>query len=190
MPHSASAGACCARPGVFPDLTQAVEFRSVKTASAFCTFMSRLGWQMSRLERPRRASGPPLVSFGIRVVTAAEGPLAGAKWRFLRRIPPRDQLLSRPNLARPPPGGTGGLATPRPGLPRACTTRPLHTRETRLSWFGGSSRFVYSYRRASIGSRADARIAGTRPNTMPTVAENPIPRANDHQGSEIGKLVA
>ena len=30
-------------------------------------------------------------------------------------------------------------------------------------------------------------MAGKRPKKMPTLAEKPMPRANDHQGSETGK---
>jgi hypothetical protein len=44
----------------------------------------------------------------------------------------------------------------------------------------------YSYRSASIGSSRDALIAGNRPKKMPTLAENPIPIANDHHGNETG----
>src|SRR5581483_11134174 len=46
---------------------------------------------------------------------------------------------------------------------------------------------VYSYRKASIGSRREALKAGYMPKKMPTDAENPMPIANDHHGSEIGK---
>ena len=49
---------------------------------------------------------------------------------------------------------------------------------------------TYSYRNASIGSRREALKAGHIPNEMPIVAEKPMPRANDHQGSEIGKSVS
>src|SRR4029453_14090296 len=49
------------------------------------------------------------------------------------------------------------------------------------------ARSPYSYRSASIGSMRDALMAGKRPKKMPTLAEKPMPRANDHQGSEIGK---
>src|SRR4051812_20700274 len=45
----------------------------------------------------------------------------------------------------------------------------------------------YSYLSASIGSIRDALMAGKRPKKMPTPAEKPMPRAKDHQGSEIGK---
>src|SRR4029434_10771122 len=45
----------------------------------------------------------------------------------------------------------------------------------------------YSYLNASIGSRRDALIAGKSPKKIPTLAENPMPIANDHQGSETGK---
>ena len=45
----------------------------------------------------------------------------------------------------------------------------------------------YSYRSASIGSSRDALMAGNRPKKMPTLAEKPMPSANDHQGSETGK---
>src|SRR5688572_8818148 len=41
-----------------------------------------------------------------------------------------------------------------------------------------------------MGSRRDARTAGTIPKKMPTPAEKPSPIANDHHGSEIGKPVA
>ena len=44
----------------------------------------------------------------------------------------------------------------------------------------------YSYLNASIGSNRDALTAGIIPKKIPTEAEKPIPRANDHQGSEIG----
>ena len=46
---------------------------------------------------------------------------------------------------------------------------------------------LYSYRSASIGSRRAARIAGTIPKTMPTVAEKPSPNANDHHGQRHRK---
>ncbi len=46
---------------------------------------------------------------------------------------------------------------------------------------------AYSYLSASIGSSRDALIAGNRPKKMPTLAEKPIPSANDHQGSDTGK---
>jgi hypothetical protein len=46
--------------------------------------------------------------------------------------------------------------------------------------------FLYSYRRASIGSRREALKAGYMPKKMPTDAEKPRPIANDHHGSEIG----
>src|SRR5712671_8165114 len=58
------------------------------------------------------------------------------------------------------------------------------------SYFGASSAASgggYSYRRASMGSRREALIAGYMPKKMPTDAENPRPMANDHQGSEMGK---
>ena len=45
----------------------------------------------------------------------------------------------------------------------------------------------YSYLSASIGSSRDALNAGYRPKKIPTLAEKPIPIANDHQGSEMGK---
>src|SRR6202008_2870073 len=48
----------------------------------------------------------------------------------------------------------------------------------------------YSYRSASIGSRREARMAGTMPKNTPTVAEKPKPIAKDHQGSETGKPVS
>ena len=41
-----------------------------------------------------------------------------------------------------------------------------------------------------MGSSDEARTAGKRPNTMPTVAENPMPSANDHQGNDTGNPVA
>ena len=45
----------------------------------------------------------------------------------------------------------------------------------------------YSYRSASIGSKREALTAGTIPKNTPTEAEKPIPKANDHHGSEMGK---
>ena len=47
----------------------------------------------------------------------------------------------------------------------------------------------YSYLSASIGSSREALKAGNRPKKMPTLAEKPMPSANDHQGSETGKPV-
>ena len=41
-----------------------------------------------------------------------------------------------------------------------------------------------------MGSRRDARTAGTMPKKIPTAAENPKPIAKDHQGRETGKPVA
>ena len=49
------------------------------------------------------------------------------------------------------------------------------------------ARLGYSYRRASTGSRRDAVNAGYIPKKRPTDAEKPMPIANDHHGSEIGK---
>ena len=49
---------------------------------------------------------------------------------------------------------------------------------------------IYSYRNASMGSRREALKAGHIPNEMPIVAEKPMPRANDHHGSEMGKSVS
>jgi hypothetical protein len=37
-----------------------------------------------------------------------------------------------------------------------------------------------------MGSRREAFIAGSIPNTSPTPEEKPSPSAKDHQGSEIG----
>src|SRR3954453_13048086 len=51
----------------------------------------------------------------------------------------------------------------------------------------GSWKLRYSYLNASIGSNRDALIAGNRPKKMPTLAENPMPSAKDHHGSETGK---
>src|SRR5262249_46396124 len=45
----------------------------------------------------------------------------------------------------------------------------------------------YSYLSASMGSRREALIAGNSPKKIPTLAENPMPIANDHQGSDTGK---
>jgi RNA polymerase sigma-70 factor (ECF subfamily) len=47
----------------------------------------------------------------------------------------------------------------------------------------------YSYLSASIGSSRAARIAGYMPKKIPTVAEKPSPRPNDHRGSEMGNPV-
>src|SRR5215217_5447344 len=44
----------------------------------------------------------------------------------------------------------------------------------------------YSYLNASIGSKRAALMAGKSPKKMPMLAENPIPIANDHHGSETG----
>ena len=52
---------------------------------------------------------------------------------------------------------------------------------------GGPPVSLISYRSASIGSRRDALNAGYMPKKMPTDAEKPMPMANDHHGSEIGK---
>ena len=38
-----------------------------------------------------------------------------------------------------------------------------------------------------MGSSREARMAGNMPKKTPTLAEKPMPMANDHQGSETGK---
>src|SRR5688572_14633271 len=45
---------------------------------------------------------------------------------------------------------------------------------------------AYSYRRASMGSRREARHAGSMPKKMPMEAEKPSPSAKDHHGSDTG----
>ncbi len=45
----------------------------------------------------------------------------------------------------------------------------------------------YSYLRAVIGSRRDARIAGATPKTIPTSIENPKERATDQRGISVVK---
>src|SRR5262245_8203190 len=61
-----------------------------------------------------------------------------------------------------------------------CRARGLPQADQRRGGF-------YSYRSASMGSRRDALKAGYMPKKRPTDAEKPMPIANDHHGSEIGK---
>jgi hypothetical protein len=59
----------------------------------------------------------------------------------------------------------------------------LMTVETPCSAGSDLSRGGYSYRRASIGSRREARAAGKTPKTTPTKIETPSPAAMDHMGT-------
>ncbi len=85
--------------------------------------------------------------------------------------------------SRPPPGVPrthGRFAACRRALCVFASLRPL-----RLCV--GPFSPPHSYLSASIGSSFAALKAGKRPKKMPTEAENPMPMANDHQGSETGK---
>jgi hypothetical protein len=83
------------------------------------------------------------------------------------------------------PVGPALQVGPTAGL--GCTR--METPDLKVGRYGAVDRGTgaYSYRKASIGSSREALKAGNNPKKMPTLAEKPIPRANDHQGRDTGK---